>query len=200
MAVIEPRIQYYEIACQQVLEEDYSVFSIQWMVIPEAYGVDMTPGELMRLYFAYIRFFTYPLVAPVNTGDGIEFRLLCTNICLLKFSRPEHQDILSGKKATLYIEGGVLVQPGRCDQGALDFLVERIEEGIKLTLQLTDYCPLLLGSQQPSRWRKLFYRLTQAYIHKVVTVRFLSRVYRKLVGRKAQTKVVKVAIRAGAET
>jgi len=194
------RVEYYEIACQQILEEDYSVFSIQWVVIPESYGQDFTPGELIRLYLAYIRFFTYPFVTPEVTPDGIEFRLLRTSHSMLKFDAPQHTGTPHGKKATLRISGGFLVQQGQCDRGELDFIVEQVADGTKLTLQLSDYCPLLLGSLKPSLWRKWLYRLTQAYIHKVVTVRFLSRVHKKIVGYNAPVKVVRAKLRSGVNT
>ena len=200
MGPAEPKIQYYEIACQQVLEEDYSVFSIQWVVIPAEHADDMTTDRLMRLYMAYIRYFTFPLVRPVTTAKSVEFRLLNTRIPLLRFSPPLHEATSHGARAILRIAGGMLVQPKQCDRGELEFRVERVDDGIKLTLQLSDYCPLLLGSTRPSRWRKWLYRLTQAYIHKVVTIRFLSRVYKKIEGYTPKTKVVKVTLRQGEET
>lgn len=198
--MVTSRIEYYEIACQQVLEENYSVFSIQWVVLPEIHARDFTPGELIRLYLAYIRFFTYPFVAPEVTDTSVEFRLLRSSLSLLKFDLPQYADIPHGKKATLHISGGFLVQPGQCDRGELDFIVERVADGVKLTLQLSDFCPLLLGSRKPSFWRKWLYRFTQAYIHKVVTVRFLSRVHKKIVGYTAPVKIVRASLRSGIDT
>ena len=194
------KIEYYEIACQQVLEEDYSVFSIQWVTIPDDQATGMTPEMLMRFYLAYIRYFTYPLVRPVTTGQGVEFRLFNSRVPLLKFAPPVPGETPRGKRLTLPIVGGVLVQPKQADRGELDFMVETTEEGTRLTLQLSDYHPLLLGSQQPSLWRKWLYRLTQAYIHKVVTVRFLARVHHRIAGFTPKIKTVKVTLRPGEET
>ncbi|MBT0654590.1 hypothetical protein [Geomobilimonas luticola] len=194
------RIEYYEIACQQVLEKDHSVFSIQWVVLPEDHTRDVTPEELLHLYLAYIRSFTCTLVTPEVTDTGVEFHLLRSSLSLLKFDLPQYVAIPHGTKATLHISGGFLVQPGQCDRGELDFIVERVAEGVKLTLQLSDFCPLLLGGQKPSLWRKWLYRFTQAYLHKVVTVRFLSRVHKKLVGYTAPVKIVRARLRSGIDT
>lgn len=194
------RIEYYEIACQQVLERDYSVFSIQWVVLPEAHARGLTPGELLDLYLAYIRSFTYSFVTPEVTATSVEFRLLRSSLSLLKFDLPQYAETPHGAKTTLHISGGFLVQPGQCDRGELDFIVERVADGVKLTLQLSDFCPLLLGSRKPSLWRKWLYRFTQAYLHKVVTVRFLSRVHKKLVGYAAPVKIVRARLRSGIDT
>jgi hypothetical protein len=196
----KPQIQYYEVACQQVLERGHAVFSIQWAVIPALHVPDLTPDKLLRRYLAYINSFTLSLVRPVETPDSVEFRLLATTIPLLKFSPPVQGVTPNGTRTTLRISGGILVQPKQCDRGELDFLVEQHADGVKLTLQLSDYCPLLLGSPQPSIWRKWLYRLTQAYIHKVVTVRFLSRVYREIEGKPPMVKVVKATLRQGEDT
>jgi len=196
----QPNIQYYEVACQQVLEEDYSVFSVQWAVFPADHAQEITTDRLLHLYLAYIRSFTLSLVRPMMTASGIEFRLFTSKIPLLRFSPPVNSTTPNGTRATLRIAGGVLVQPKQCDRGELDFMVEQAGDGVKLTLQLSDYCPLLLGSPQPSVWRKWLYRLTQAYIHKVVTVRFLSRIYRKIEGQTPTVKVVKVSLRHGEDT
>ena len=78
--------------------------------------------------------------------------------------------------------------------------MESIESGCRVALKLSDFCPLLLGSRQPSLWRKWLYRLTQAYIHKAVTIRFLAMIYRKITGEKLNKGVVKIAIRKGKDT
>lgn len=190
-------IAYYEIACQQVLEGDESVFSIQWVVLPAADASDLTTERLLEFYLAWIRRFTLTLVRPAITMTGIEFRLFGSLLPLLTFTLPRHEQTPHGERAVLQITGGVLVQPRQCDRGELELRVERVAAGVKLTLQLSDYCPLLLGSPRPSRWRKWLYRLTQAYIHKVVTVRFLARIYRQVEGVKPGIRVVRVVLREG---
>jgi len=79
-------------------------------------------------------------------------------------------------------------------------MVEAVENGTRATLKLSDYCPLILGSSQPSIWRKWLYRLTQAYLHKIVTVRFLAMVYRKMTGKRLTKDLVKIAVRQGKDT
>lgn len=195
---VKAEISYYEIACQQLLADDHSVFSIQWVVVPSAHGAKISSSLLLQLYLGYIRRFTFGLVRPHTGENGIEFRLGCTSLDLIKFSSPRQVATESGEMTVLQIGGGILVQAKQCDRGELEFRVERTGEGIKLTLQLSDYCPLLLGSTAPSLWRKWLYRLTQAYLHKVVTVRFLAMVFRSLEGYRPGIRVVKASLREGA--
>ena len=54
-------------------------------------------------------------------------------------------------------------------------------------------------SDDRCRMRRLLYQLTQAYFHKVVTVRYLSSLYRELTGVKPRAGVKKVQVREGTE-
>lgn len=191
---------YHEIACQQILAEDHSVFSIQWVVLPATVPAQVTAATLLQDYLDYIRRFTLQIVRPAASASGLDFRLGASSLPLIRFASPTHRVSESSSRTTLHICGGVLVQPGECDRGQLEFIVERVADGTRITLQLSDFCPLLLGSSRPSPWRKWLYRLTQAYIHKVVTIRFLAMIYCKLSGSKPKTRVVKVALRTGEET
>lgn len=186
-----------EIACQQVLMEDSSVFSVQWTTVPERLAADVTPDFLLDRYLAYIRRFTVSLIRPRVMADGVEFRLLGLPVSLISMTAPVRRTGAGGASLSLAICGGLLVQADQCDRGDLSFLVEEVDGGVRLTLRLADFCPLLLGSPSPSRVRKLVYRFTQAYIHKVVTVRFLARIYRELTGGAACVKVVPVRVREG---
>lgn len=188
-----------EIACQQVLLDDSSVFSIQWMTVSERLGSAVTPDFLLDRYLAYIRRFTLSLIRPRVMAHGVEFRLLGLPISLISFTAPVRRQEAGGASLSLAICGGFLVQPDQCDRGELSFLAEEALGGVRLTLRLADFCPLLLGSPSPSRMRKLLYRFTQAYIHKVVTVRFLARLYRELAGGAACVRVVFVRPSRGEE-
>jgi len=190
-------ISYYEIACQQLLSHDHSVFSIQWVIIPAEHGERIGSGDLLGLYLEYIRRFTLGVVRPVTGNDGIDFRLAGTGLPLISFVPPQQSATGSAEKTVLRISGGFLVQARECDRGELEFLVERSDRGVRLCLQLSDYCPLILGSDNPSLWRKWLYRITQAYLHKVVTVRFLAMVFRRLEGHRAKVKVVRASVREG---
>ncbi|TWJ32491.1 hypothetical protein [Geobacter argillaceus] len=188
-----------EIACQQILEHDSSVFSIQWMTLPSDHVHGIDPPFLFSRYLKYIRRFTLSLIRPQLSADGVEFRLMGMNVVLLRFRGPVNREGAGERSLTLSIDGGLLVQPKQCDRGELAFMVTDTAAGLRVTLQLSGYCPLLLGDQRPALWRKWLYRLTQAYIHKVVTVRFLARIYRELAGPGVKTKVVKVLLREGEE-
>ncbi|RII25573.1 MAG: hypothetical protein CXR31_13425 [Geobacter sp.] len=183
------------IACQQVLLEDAAVFSIQWMVMPAVHASRLTPDALLESYLAHIRRFTLGLIRPARTETGIEFRLLGSTCALLRFTPPLSQ---GDGALTLAICGGVLVQRDQCRRGELAFLAEPTPDGIKVILRLSDYCPLLLGSRSPSPLRKWLYRMTQASIHKLVTIRFLSRLYRELTGNRS-VQVVKIRVQNGEE-
>ena len=72
-----------EIACQQILEHDSSVFSIQWMTLPPDHARGVDPSFLFSRYLQYIHRFTLSLIRPRISADGVEFRLMATNIPLL---------------------------------------------------------------------------------------------------------------------
>lgn len=195
-----PETDKDRIAFQQILEKDHSVFSIQTVVIPMA-GSDVLSAEtLLQLYFDYIERFTFGLIRTEESPDGIAFLLTGTRLALIRFSPRIAAGSEPARKVTLRISGGLLVQPKECDRGQLDFMVEAVESGTRATLKLSDYCPLLLGSSQPSSWRKWLYRLTQAYLHKIVTVRFLALVYKKITGKRLTKDLIKIAVRDGQDT
>lgn len=189
-----------KIACQQVLLQDSSVFSIQWLVLPPTHAETVTPLYMLDQYLHHIKSFTLSLIRPFRISNGIEFRLLWTRISLISFTGPTTVPENASHSATLRISGGVLVQQDNCMRGELSFISKPVPSGLKVILQLSDFCPLLLGSHTPSRWRRLFYRITQAYIHKIVTIRFLSRLYRELEHISPRIRVVKVKVKQGRET
>jgi len=199
MAEQHPRLQK-KIGCQQVLLRDSSVFSIQWMVLPQRYTDTLSPSYLLERYLQYIRYFTFSIIRPYRTKTQLELRLLNSRISLISFNDTTYGKTDLSHSASISICGGVLVQRENCHRGELSFITKPIKNGLKVILQLSDYCPLLLGSDKPSRWRKLFYRLTQAYIHKIVTVHFLSRLYLDLEGVSPRIRVVKVKVMKGEET
>ncbi len=187
-----------EIACQQVLEQDASVFSIQWLDLPPEFGSRLSPALLLERYLEHIRRFTLGLVRPVPTASGVEFRLWRTPWSLLRFNQSDHLDPGDNSLA-LRICGGLLVQRQSCDRGELVFSCRSQGANTRVTLLLADYCPLLLGGPEPHLLRKWLYRFTQAAIHKIVTVRFLQRLYRELAGPRACCRLVKAQVRDGEE-
>lgn len=172
---------------------DASVFSIQWAEFPAQLAANLTPTDLLTRYLAYIARSTVTLIRPTVASHGIEFRLAGTSLSLISFLPVE----LTDHTATLRICGGFLVQPRQCDRGELRFGVEAVANGMKISLQLSDFCPLLLGSSSPSLFRYWLYRLTQATIHRLVTVRFLALLYHELAGSRAKVRIVKVAVQSG---
>lgn len=185
-----------QIACQQVLQEDSSVFSIQWTDLPSELAGELTPPCLLERYLEAIRRMTWGLIRPKETDDGIAFCLL-GRLALLRFLKPEPE----GDWLALRICGGLLVQRDQCERGELAFRCEPLPDGpVRVTLRLSDYCPLLLGSQRPSVVRRWLYRLTQAALHRLVTVRFLALLYRELGGDLRRVETVQVQVREGRVT
>jgi hypothetical protein len=173
--------------------DDASVFSVQSTDLPKAMAAELSASELLLRYLGYIKKFTLTLIRPVTLESGIEFRLIGTRRSLMSFLPPEYADDF----ATLRICGGFLVQPRQCDRGELRFGVEHLPGSTRISLQLSDFCPLILGSRSPSPLRFWLYRLTQAAIHRLVTVRFLSLLCHELAGPSAGVRVVNVVVRAG---
>lgn len=184
---------FLEIACQQVMAEDASIFSVQWADLPLTMAGAISAKELLGRYLVYIKKCTLTLICPVILENCIEFRLIGTERSLISFLPP----IYDGGSATLRICGGFLVQPHRCDRGELRFGVEHLPGSVRVSLQLSDFCPLILGNRSPSLVRFWLYRGTQAAIHRLVTVRFLSRLHHEIAGPSTGVRIVKVAVRAG---
>lgn len=189
-----------EIACQQVLVEDNSVFSIQWTDLPPAISAGITPSALLERYLVEISALTGHLVTPLQTSGGIDFNLM-GRWPLLQFLPPHETCDATHTALTIRICGGLLVQPQQCDRGELTFACTPLDTGnLRITVRLADYCPLLLGSARPSWIRRQLYRFTQAAIHRLVTVRFLARLYRQLAGNAVCIRTVQVRIREGERT
>jgi hypothetical protein len=182
-----------EIACQQVLEENSSVFSIQWSVFPAPLAAQLTPEMLLNRYLGYIRRCTATIIRPHCSASGIRFRLLGSRWSLISFRTPDKEQ----QAVVLRICGGILVQPGHGERGELRFGIREEPAGIRVSLELSGYCPLILGPPSPSTFRRLLYRLSQAAIHRLVTVRFLALFYQELAGSAPRVRVVGVKVRDG---
>jgi hypothetical protein len=192
-AVMRPDSSIQEIACQQVMVDDASIFSIQWTDLPDSIAGSLSAATLLNRYLRYINTCTLTLIRPITVESGVEFRLLWTRVSLISFLPPENTD----EYVTLHICGGFLVQARQCERGELRFGTERLRGNVRVSLQLSEFCPLLLGSRSPSPLRFWLYRFTQAAIHRLVTVRFMSLLYRELVGSPDCVRVVPVSVRTG---
>lgn len=189
-----------QIACQQVLLEDSSVFSVQWTDLPAACSAGITAETVCRSYLAAIDRQTWGLIRHRESEGELSFRLL-GRYPLLVFELPVAYGPTERDELCLRIRGGLLVQSDACTRGELIFRVEPLPDGgSRVALQLSDYCPLLLGSRRPSLLRRWLYRLTQAAIHRLVTVRFLAGLYRELAGADACVRLLRVQVREGRPT
>jgi len=188
-----------EIACQQILSQDASVYSVQRLVVAERYAHLVTARLLFDRYLELVRDCTFSIIRPVIGSDGVQFRLFASSLALLSFAPPEYLCGQGTGAVHLRINGGLLVQARGAGRGTFSFLTDREEGGLRITVQLSDYCPLLLGGARPSLLRRLFFKITQGYIHKAMTVRFLSGWYRELTGEKVRARVKQVRVKEGEE-
>lgn len=182
-----------EIACQQLLLDDSSVFSIQHSLFPADAATGMTTRFMLERYLSHIRRATLSLIRPVELPDGIEFRLIGTSLSLISFLPPKPGD----NSMLLRIRGGLLVQPRQCGRGELRFTLEPQARGMLAAIQLSEFYPLILGGSSPSLLRYWLYRLTQAAIHRQVTVRFLARLFREKSGYAPLVRIIPADLRSG---
>ena len=171
-----------KIAIREVIREDHSVFSRQSIVLPHDNKSLLTPAYLVESYLAFLRKCTFAIVQPAQAGGKTALALFGSSLRLLIFSGPEFSENGRTQSATLRIEGGLLVQRNGCGKGMLSFIIEIAEEGLLVAVEVCDYCPLLLGGRKSSKMRKWFYRCTQAFVHRLITVRFLAHLYKQLEG------------------
>ena len=187
-----------EIACQQILLQDGSVYSVQWLELPQRCAGRVTGRYLLTRYLKLVRDCTLSLVRPVVSPDGIEFRLLESSLAFLRFAPPEFLCGPAGEAVHLRTVGGLLVREGEDPgTGKFSFVSEIGEAGVRVTVQLFYSRPLLLGSARPSWLRRLLFRCTQGLIHRKLTVRFLSNLYRELTGDRGRTRVKQVRVKEG---
>lgn len=188
-----------EISCQQILRPDASVYSVQWIELPGEFAPRLRAPFLLEKYFKAVRRCTLGLVSPLLRPQGVRFRIAGTGVALLAFGPARFEEEQGAEAVHLYISGGILVQPGECDSGIFSLLTAPVPGGVRVTVQLSDYCPLLLGSRKPSKLRKLCYGLTQSFFHKVVTVRYLAWLCRELTGVTPRVVVKNVVVRQGTD-
>jgi len=194
---VSAKVDVNEIACQQNLTQDGSVYSVQWMVVPACFARPVTAELLLVRYLKLVRNCTLSLVRPVVNADGIEFRLLTSSLAFLRFAAPEYLCGEESETVQLRTVGGLLVRAGEPGPGRFSFSSRREAAGVRITVQLL-YCrPLLLGSAAPSSLRKFLFSITQGQIHKAITIRFLADLYRELAGRKARVQVRQVRVGEG---
>lgn len=187
MPIRERTIEFH-----QALKMDGTVHSHQWIVLPADCAAGLSVKDIAARYLAFLRFCTLGLVNPERKADGIALRflglpLIC--LCLPVVTR-------NGKAthADLFINGGLLVQRDSCSRGQLRFSLISTPRQIQIEVRLSDYCPLFLGTRTPTRFRKWFYHVTQASIHKLVTIRFLARLCSDLTGIKPPVNVIKKSL------
>lgn len=194
-----PEKEEVEIRYQQVLQPDGSVFSAQSLDLPASCRDAVSTERMLESYLLHVRRTTHSLVRPVADGDGIRFTLLGLPVALLRFAPPQRLADAGREELRLRITGGVLVQRKESDSGTFSFIISRAAGRVQVTVELADYCPMLLGSRHPSIFRRMLYQLTQARIHMRTGVEYLSKLYRDVTGHQAIPKKKRVFLREGVE-
>ncbi len=185
------------IACQQILEEDGSFFSVQWADLPNPAGKELNCQEVARRYYRLIRRANLSLIRVAESETGVAFELWPFRHALLRFEKAAPEPEEKNGTVVLKICGGSLVQPGCQNRGELLFRVEERAEGQRVTLQLSGFFPRLLGSPTPTPVRKRLYGLTMGTFHKLLSICFLFGLSRN--GRRSPVfpKVTRIAVRSG---
>ncbi|HWI41918.1 MAG TPA: hypothetical protein VNX25_10565 [Verrucomicrobiae bacterium] len=165
----------------QALLDDASVTSVQWVTLP---GSAPQPQELLARYLEHVRSCTLGIVRPAISEGTLRFRVAGTRLSLLEFALPPGAPPLP-----LPITGGLLAGSAPEGTGTLEFSVRRGRRGSRMAVRLCGYHPALLGRGRPRMYRKLLYGLTQAYIHRLVTVSFLRNICRTCGSRPVVTVV-----------
>jgi hypothetical protein len=196
---VAAKVEVQEIAYQQILLEDGSVFSVQWLEVPGCFAQLISASLLLERYLKHVRDCTWSLVRPVINEEGIQFRLVGTSLAFLSFAPPEYH--VTGENQAVHLRnvGGLLVKGRQPAGGVLSLLTHREEGRLRVTLQLLYSRPLLLGSGTPSRLRRLFFSMTQGYLHRILTICYLKRLYRDLTGDEARFRVRGVRVREGVD-
>ncbi|UFS68584.1 hypothetical protein LPW11_11715 [Geomonas sp. RF6] len=186
-----------EVYCQQVLQPEGTVFSVQWVDVPKPVAAGVDARSVMERYFAFIRTMTFAVVRPtVAKSGGVEFRFLSSSLSLLTFAPPRYECERKRTAVHLDMVGGKLVQ-SPCGRGLFSMFTEEMEDSVKVTVRLDGFRPALLGCATPTLPRRLLYRLTQASVHKWATIAFLMRFYREVTGVKVHPEVKPVQLREG---
>jgi hypothetical protein len=177
---------HQEIVCQQALVDNMSIFSTQWSDFPEAITTGLSPEIMLNRYLVYVRQCTLSIIRPQLSSTGLELRFFNTGWSLINFLPPE----TDCDSVTLHICGGFLVQPRQSDRGEFRFGLEQVSGGLRLSLRLSEFYPLILGNPPPSPIRFWLYRRTQAAVHRLVTIRFLTMLYKEMSGSSVPARVV----------
>lgn len=172
---------------------DSSVFSVQSCLFPAGIAAKLTTSALLEHYLRHIQRCTAGMIRPNVAEDAIEFRLLGSRLSLISFL-PPHAD---GNALVLPISGGLLVRQRRERQGELRFVAEPDGIGIRVALRLSGFHPMLLGAPPPTFCHYWLYRLSQAYIHRLVTIGFLARLHRELAGDCPVVRIMPLKEREG---
>jgi hypothetical protein len=142
------------------------------------------PEYLERLARTYWRFLTrvsLGLIRVVYGPDSREIVLLGKPFTLLTFHAPEYETAPNRGRVTWRIKKGLLVAPHGRGKGYLRIEVERREDGsdgdggmqvARVTSEVGNFYPMIGGWGWFAKIGQFIYRITQLFIHAVVTNAF----------------------------
>jgi hypothetical protein len=143
-----------------------------------------TPEYLERLARTYWRFLTrvsLGLLRVVYSDDSREVVLIGRPLVMLRFRAPEYELEANGGTVTWRIDRGLLVAPPGRGKGYLRISVARgpdrpsnpEEASIYVSSEVASFYPTIMGRGAFAGFGRVLYRLTQMWIHVVVTHAFL---------------------------
>ena len=143
-----------------------------------------SPEYLERLARTYWRFLTrvsLGILRVLYTEESREIAVVTRPFVLLRFRKPEYEISAEGGSVTWPIDKGFLVAPAGRGKGFLRITVERPpdpdptdnEVMVRVSSEVASFYPLIAGWGWFSKVGRPIYRVTQLFIHVIVTHAFL---------------------------
>src|SRR3954469_6633389 len=138
--------------------------------------------RLARTYWRFLTRVSLGLIRVVYTPDSRQIVLLARPIKLLTFKAPEYETEARLGRVTWRIDRGFLVAPRGRGKGYLRIEVERREDWTdgpggmqvaRVSSEVGNFYPLIAGWGWFAKIGRYVYRLTQLFIHVIVTEAFL---------------------------
>jgi len=135
--------------------------------------------RLARTYWSFLTRVSLGVLRVLYTPTSREIAVATRPFVLLRFCAPEYDLRPQGGSVTWEIEKGLLVASRGQGRGYLRLSVERhpdgsgSEETVTITSEVANFYPRIAGSGWFARIGRIFYRITQARLHVLVTHAFL---------------------------
>jgi hypothetical protein len=135
--------------------------------------------RLARTYWHFLTRVSLGILRVLYTPTSREIAVFTRPFVLLRFCAPEYDFRTEGGSVTWEIEKGLLVATRGRGRGYLRLTVERPSAGsgpeatVTIISEVANFYPRIAGSGWFARIGRIFYRITQARLHVLVTHAFL---------------------------